>query len=94
VALTFLSLKISPCAKPDAFSTDIVFCVGVCIPPGFIDEPVRTVELAIYSSPPTAFTVSFSKTAVFRVPLILAFSTSKKPPSSAVSLNPLPAKFS
>ena len=36
-------------------------------------------------------TVSFSNTAVFNVPLILAFSTSKNPPLSAVNLNPLPA---
>ena len=51
--------------------------VALCTPPGATAEPVNTDELAIYNCPPTAFTASFSNTAVDNVPLILAFSTSK-----------------
>ena len=47
-------------------------------------------ELPINNCPPTAFTVSFSNTAVDNVPRILAFPTSKNPLSNAVSLTPLP----
>ena len=49
VGLTFLIIAISPFTKPDAFSTDIVLCVSVCILFGFIAEAVKTVELAIYN---------------------------------------------
>ena len=91
VLLTFFKDNISSATKPVTFSTDIVVCAAVCIPFGAAAEPVRTVEFATYNCPPTALTVSFSNTAVFNVPLILAFSTSKNPPFCAVSLKPLPA---
>ena len=57
---------------------------------GCVAEEVNVVELAIYNCPPTAFTLSFSNTAVESVPRILAFSTSRNPPEAAVNLNPLP----
>ena len=57
---------------------------------GGIDD-VSVVEFATYNCPPTALTDSFSNTAVDNVPLILAFSTSRNPPDTAVNLNPEPA---
>ena len=42
-------------------------------------EPVNVVELATYNCPPTAFTVSFSNTVVFKVPRIEIFSNSAWP---------------
>ena len=54
-------------------TTDIVVCVGECSPSGFCADPVSTVEFATYNCPPTAFTVSFSNTAVDKVPLIVTF---------------------
>ena len=91
VLCIFLIVNISPATNPLAFTTDIVCCVAEWNPPGFSDEPVSTVEFATYNWPPTAFTDSFSNTAVDNVPRILAFSTSKNPPLAAVNLNPLPA---
>ena len=44
--------------------------------------------MATYNCPPTAFTVSFSKTAVDNVPRILAFSNSAVPLPSADILQP------
>ena len=91
MSLTFLAVNISPSANPDTFSNDIVVVVAECTPFGATAEPVSTDEFATYNCPPTALTASFSNTAVDNVPLILAFSTSKKPPLFAVNLNPDPA---
>ena len=55
-------------------------------------EPVSVVELATHNCPPTAFTDSFSKVVVLRVPLILIFSNSAVPfPSDEIfhPCNPL-----
>ena len=73
--------------NPPTLATDIVVSEAATNPS---EEPDSTVEFAIYNWPPTAFTDSFSNTAVESVPLILAFSTSRKPPDAAVNLNPLP----
>ena len=99
LSVTFFKLNISPCTNPVTFSTDIVVSLAgwspaVLPPPASAvgnEEPVNVVEFATYNCPPTAFTDSFSNTAVAIVPRILAFSTSKNPPSAAVNLNPLPA---
>ena len=53
-----------------------------------VPEPLSTVEFATYNWPPTAFTVSFSNTAVFIVPRIVAFSNSAVPLFSADILQP------
>ena len=73
--------------NPPTLATDIVVSEAATNPS---EEPDNTVEFATYNWPPTAFTDSFSNTAVESVPLILAFSTSRKPPDAAVNLNPLP----
>ena len=88
VLFTFFANKISPAVNPDTFITDIVVSVAATI-----DDESNVVELATISWPPTALTVSFSNTAVDNVPLIRAFSTSRKlapVPSLTVSKNPAP----
>ena len=45
-------------------------------------------EFATYNCPPTALTVSFSNTAVDKVPLIFAFSNSANPLSCADIFQP------
>ena len=89
VAFTFFADNISFATNPPTFATDIVVSEVPTNPP---KEPDSTVEFATYNWPPTAFTVSFSNTAVANVPRILAFSTSRNPPEAAVNLNPLPFK--
>ena len=83
VSLTFFKLAISPCTNPLTFSTLIVALLAEVIP-----EPDNTVEFATYNWPPTAFTVSFSNTAVDKVPRIVAFSNSAVPLPSESILHP------
>ena len=84
----FFSDNISSATNPVTFTTDIVVCAAVCNPFAAIAEPVRTVEFAMYNCPPTAFTLSFSNTAVDSVPLIVIFWNSAVPLSIADILQP------
>ena len=83
VSLTFFKLNISPCTNPLTLTTLIVAKLADICP-----DPVKAVELATYNWPPTAFTVSFSNTAVDNVPLILTFSNSASPLPSDDILQP------
>ena len=78
---TFFANIISSTINPLAFSTTIKSsaCATDC---------VTTVEFASHNWPPTAFTVSFSNTAVLNVPRILIFSNSAKPFAFAEIIHP------
>ena len=83
VSVTFFKLNISFATNPLTFTTLIVAKLADIWP-----DPVSAVELATYNWPPTAFTVSFSNTAVERVPRIVAFSNSASPLPSEDILQP------
>ena len=73
----------SSATNPLAFATWILVSpVPTCW------EPVIVVEFAISNCPPTAFTLSFSKTVVLKVPRITASSTSNFPLSADDNLSP------